>query len=53
MPGYGITGYQNTGLTGSVSINVYNNTNNARCVTPISVNITKSFRLFYHGVEIV
>ena len=52
MPGYGITGYQSTGLTGTININVYNNTNNARYVTPASLNALRSFRLFYQGVQI-
>ena len=52
MPGYGITGYQSTGLSGTVNINVYNNTNNARYVTPVTINQTRSFRLFYQGVQI-
>ena len=52
MPGYGITGYQNTNYGTPVTINVYNNTNNARCVTPATANQTRSFKLFYNGVEI-
>jgi len=52
MPGYGIVAFQNSNYTGTILLNVRNNTSNAICCSPSSIDTLSSYRVFYNNTQL-